>query len=168
MSCEINWGTVPTWISAIATVGGFLWVIIIFRVEMRWRRLATATPLLVTFNHEDSKIELQNVGVLPFRNIEIYVADEPLIALEALAPGSGRSFTYDSDSTDDSTVLIDYDDTEGQNWHKRVGKRPKATRRFRGSIRSALVSFRRDLVWWISAKIHWRTRSSESGKSQKG
>jgi hypothetical protein len=120
-----DWGNVPQWVSATGTSAGFAWVILMFRVELRRRRVSYATPLIVFTDREHAMIVIRNVGEYPYFAIDICV-DGFTVGHDAhLRSGDERSFPFDVNTYADEAVSIEYTDIRNQQWRRSVREAPR-------------------------------------------
>jgi hypothetical protein len=121
----INWGNAPQWVSAGVTAAGFAWVIAMFQLEIRRRRVSFATPLIVFTDRQKSNILVRNTGKYPYFSIDICVANRAVGYEPYLAPGDEIAFSFDATTYEDQAVSAEYTDIRNQEWRRSVRELPK-------------------------------------------
>jgi hypothetical protein len=121
---HIDWGTIPTWLSAVATSAGILWALMLFRVNRRdaIRSLASSVFCRIDREDEETRLEISNDSAKPISSVTAYV-------LPSESPVGERGWirsddTYQFDLKDEKfkdisdSCFIEFDDADGRRWKK--------------------------------------------------
>lgn len=129
-----DWGTVPAWISAIATTVGFGWALVLFQIS-RWQ--AVRSPARSVYCHLDrgkGRIVVENTGKAPIVGLAVFIAhgpeevadDEPLRWLAAEARREVEVPNTLLARADE--IHIEFDDCLGRRWRRTSAFKTKRLR----------------------------------------
>jgi hypothetical protein len=117
----VQWGNVPAWISAIATIVGFAWALLLYWLTHRKNLRVVANSVFCRLDRVASAVVIDNLSESPITAIEVYLK-EPIVNIPGaptwLGPHDHAEVKAVVGAKTSDDVTIQFVDPYGQKWSK--------------------------------------------------